>query len=75
MDRRRITQMRESATVFYLRKELPITAEDLVEMEQVGWPGHTLAESRALAAMLRDGLTVAANSVYGTLPPARYCLR
>lgn len=65
----------ESARVFYLRKELPVTAEDLIEMEQVGWPGCTLEQSRRLAAMLRDGLTVAANSKYGTLPPARYVLQ
>lgn len=65
----------EPCDVFYLRKELPVTAEDLVEMEQVGWPGCTLHQSRELAAALRDGLTVAANGKRGKLPPARYVLR
>ena len=65
---------KESAEAFYTRAVLPITSEDLVEMEQVCWPHMTLSQSRELASMLRSGFTVAADSKNGTLPPARYVL-
>jgi hypothetical protein len=64
--------MWESAEVFFDRDEIPVSAEDLTEMEQVGWPGCTLRQSRELAAALRGGLTVAADSERG--PPGRYVL-
>jgi hypothetical protein len=67
--------MREPAAVFYLRKVLPITAEDLIEMEQVGWGCMSLDQARELATMLRAGLTVAADCPRGCCPPARYALR
>lgn len=66
--------MREAANVFYLRKQIPVTTEDLTELEQVGWPNIGLAKSRELASMLRDGLTVAADPLCTCCPPARYVL-
>jgi hypothetical protein len=66
--------MRETADVFFKRKPIPVTTEDLTELEQVGWRHIGLAESRKLASMLRDGLTVAADPTCTCCPPGRYHL-
>jgi hypothetical protein len=64
----------EPPEAFYKRKQILLTVEDLIELEQVGWPHIGLSQSRELAALLREGLVVAADCPYGCCPPVRYVL-